>query len=110
MGKVRHEIEVETPWAFECSCGFRCEGDDSHYQENKHLALNLPVVERKIRLQEIESKKHAMKSSYHEQKYSKKDLETLREQIAREIEADPDATCISIKLAASIARGEHESQ
>ena len=31
---------------------------------------------------------------------------TLREQIAREIEADPDATHISIKLAAAIARGE----
>jgi hypothetical protein len=30
----------------------------------------------------------------------------LREQIAREIEADPDATSISIKLAAAIARGE----
>ena len=30
----------------------------------------------------------------------------LREQIAREIEADPDATHISIKLAAAIARGE----
>lgn len=30
----------------------------------------------------------------------------LREQIAREIEADPDATNISIKLAAAIARGE----
>ena len=29
-----------------------------------------------------------------------------REQIAREIEADPDATHISIKLAAAIARGE----
>ena len=30
------------------------------------------------------------------------------EQIAREIEADPDATTISIKLAAAIARGRHE--
>ena len=33
---------------------------------------------------------------------------TLREQIAREIEADPDATNISIKLAAAIARGRNE--
>ena len=33
---------------------------------------------------------------------------TLREQIAREIEADPDATSISIKLAAAIARGGHD--
>ena len=32
----------------------------------------------------------------------------LREQIAREIEADPDATSISIKLAAAIARGGHD--
>ena len=40
----------------------------------------------------------------------KEPVKTLREQIAREIEADPDATHISIKLAAAIARGEHESQ
>lgn len=104
----RHGIETEMGTYFECICGFKYEGDDSHYVENKHLAWNLPAKDRKTRLAEIEATKHTMTYSYHELKYTQSELnEALSDQLATILAAVEEMD--SDKIATEIY-GEHAKE